>query len=76
MTLKLKIINEGNNPRDTVVLKGIRVRNEPDGERVGYGEITGNPDDKVSLIMGEAIELYPKCGHFDAFQPVYIKGKN
>ena len=76
MTLKLKITNEGDNPRDTVALRGIRVRNEPDGERVGYGVITGDPNDKVSLIMGEAIELYPKCGHFDDFQQVFIKGKN
>ena len=77
MTLQVKIINEGNQPEDTAVLKGIKEypKSDPASERRSGG-ISGNTQDVVTLGQGEEIVVYPDCGHFDDFQAVYIKGKH
>ena len=76
MTLQVKIINEGNQPGDTAVLKGIKeYKSDPAGER-RTGTVSGNTQDVVTLGKGEEIVVYPNCDHFGDFQAVLIKGKH
>ena len=69
MTLSLIIKNDGNQPGDVAVFKGIRTRD-------GHVSLTGNPDDLTHLALGEEITVYPPCGHFDEFLHLSVKGKH
>ena len=69
MTLTVKMINEGNQPGDVVVLRGVK-----QGE---YGiEFTGDRDDELTLPRGHGVEFTPPTGHFDDFVTIELKGKD
>ena len=70
MTLKLVIKNEGNQPEDAAIIKGVYDIGE------GHVELTGDLEDQVCLMQGEEVAVVPPCGHFDDFKQISIKGKH
>ena len=76
MTLRLVIKNDGNQPGDTAVFKGIKEYDSDPSSECRAGSVTGNANDVVHLVKGEEIIIYPPCDHFDDFEPVLVKGKH
>ena len=71
MTLKVRIVNEGNQPSDCMIFRGLKLI---DGTTAQH---TGNYEDKVTLMSGEGVDVYPSnTGHFDDFVGISYKGKH
>ena len=69
MTLIVKIKNDGNQPGDCVMIRGMVGKD-------GYVRMTGDPEDVVVLLQGEEIKVYPPNGHFDDPVTLTMKGKH
>ncbi len=72
MTLTVKIKNEGNQPQDTVVIRGLKDVNI-DNDYPPFGEM-GSWDDSVVLKQGEEIAIAVPTGHFEDFKGINMKG--
>ena len=69
MTLTVKIKNDGNQPGDCAMIKGMVAKD-------GFVSMTGDPRDVVILEQGEEISVSPPNGHFDDPVTLTMKGKH
>lgn len=79
MTLRLIIKNDGNQPGDQAVLRGVKVHmngDEPVIDSEGRKQISLRGTGYLNLGQGEEVIVYPECGHFGDFDRVEIKGKH
>ena len=75
MTLKVRIENQGNQPSDCFIIRGMKTVPMSSGEY--FAKESDDPNDVVTLIAGEGIDLYPSnTGHFDDFVDISYKGKH
>ena len=79
MTLKLIVKNDGNQPGDTAVLRGVRIHKR-EGETfidsTGRMGVALGVTETLALVQGEEVVVYPPCDHFDDFERLEIKGKH
>lgn len=77
MTLRVRIKNEGNQPDDALMIRGVRVTGEKNGESPEglciYIDTPGT--ETITLGQGQEAILSPSCGHFDDFDIIQVKGK-
>ena len=78
MTLSVKIKNEGNQPGDALMLKGVQIIGEKNGEKPeDYQVDIATPGTAtITLGQGQVAILHPSCGHFDDFDAILVKGKS
>ena len=78
MTLTVRMINEGNQPGDTVVIRGMKEypKHPSSSPDVRSLKVTEDPSDIIHLNQGEEVTFTPPTDHFDNFAAVEIKGKH
>ena len=78
MTLSVKIKNEGNQPGDVLMIRGVQVTGEKEGENPEDYQvnITTPGTEEIALCQGQEAILTPSCGHFDDFDVIEVKGKS
>lgn len=82
MTLRVKIENDGNNPDDKLVIRGVKYMGGHGPDQGGnpggmaFIEATGNDSDYVLISQGEAVYYNPPTNHFDEFDILSFKGQH
>lgn len=86
MTLKVEIKNDGNQPHDTLVVRGAKFasRKAEDGHPVLIKDrdgryalnVTEDSNDHATLGKGQAATFIPPTDHFHDFVVVQFKGKH
>ena len=75
MTIKVRIENQGNQPGDTLLIRGLKeIGKDTDG--TPWVEQTNDPKVSVALLAGDAVVFSPSnTGHFDDFETIHYKAK-
>ena len=81
MTLTVRMRNEGNQPGDTVQIRGMKPYPapplmDPDAPAEMHVEVTGDPEDVVTLFRDQEVTFVPPTEHYDDFVDVGLKGKH
>ena len=77
MTLIVRISNEGNQPTDGLMIRGVTAHlYGKEGEDGCIGSIAFGGDGVMFIPQGKSVLLFPMCNHFGDFDKMEIKGKH
>ena len=76
MTLQIRLINDGNQPGDIAVVRGLKPYSDEPAPGPIHAKMTGNSEDSITLLKGDEAVIIPPDGHFQDFKHISIKGKH
>ena len=77
MTLSVRISNEGNQPTDGLMIRGVTSSYYEKETKDGcIGSITFGGDGVMFIPQGKSVLCWPMSNHFGDFDKMEIKGKH
>ena len=77
MTLTVRISNEGNQPGDTLMIRGVTANYYETPDKDGcIGSFYFGGDGTASIPQGGSMTFCPNYGHFRDFDKMEVKGKH
>lgn len=76
MTLRLRLINDGKQPGDVAVIRGLKSYADEPAPGPVQVQMTDDLQDSITLLKGQEAIIFPPCEHFQDFKDLSIKGKH